>query len=267
MSRATWFVHLILSLLWFDFQGNAQILNMEKYRVDLDSAKNYAVNLNGSFTRNNRSAALTSPVNLLGFNFTFNTIYRPRKHALIFIAHRNFLRINENPFINFGYLHARINYQRKSRINYESYLQMSDDNFRGLNPRLLAGNSIRYRFVDSDKSDLILGSGFFFEYERWLNPITTQWVEVNFLKSSTNLVFRHSFSKLINFNGVVFYQIGYDRSISSFRHRYNGNVHLNFKISKHFVFTNFLDFSYEDRPVVPITKFIFNFRVGLGFEL
>lgn len=244
-----------------------QILNIEKYRSDGDSLKNYAVHFNGAFNVNNRSAGLDNPVKLLGYNFTLNSIYTPKKHAFIFIAHRNFLRINENPFINFGYFHGRVNFYRKNRLNFELFTQLSDDNFRGLNPRILGGSSLRYRVVDRDSTELIVSTGVFYEYENWMHPVTQETVTANFVKSTTNIVFRHSFSKALSFNMIVFYQVGYDKSISALRNRVSSNIHLNSKITKRLSLVNYFEFAYEDKPIVPITKFLYSYRIGLGIDL
>lgn len=247
---------------------NGQILNLEKYRsLGEDTVKNYAINFNGTVTANNRSAAIDNPVNLFGYNFSLSSIYMPNRHGYIFIAHRNFLRINDNPFINFGYLHARVNFFRRERLSYELFAQMSDDNFRGLAPRAIAGGSLRYRFLDKDNSEITISQGAFYEFERWRDPYQTEeFVNVDFIKSTTNIVFRHKFSKQLNLNGLLYYQVGYDPNIEAFRNRYSVNIHLNSKLTRRLSLINFFDFSYEDRPIVPITKFIFSYRIGLGID-
>jgi hypothetical protein len=257
----------ILFTLVIPFCTFSQILNLEKYRVEGDSLKPYAFNLNGSFSANNRSAAVDNPVNLLGYNFSLHSVYTPKKHAYIFIAHRNFLRINDNPFINFGYVHTRVNFYRKNRMNFEVFSQLSDDNFRGLLPRWINGGALRYRIIDKEKTDFIIGLGAFLEFERWFHPTTDARVDVLFLKGTFNVVYRHTFTDNFNLNGVVFYQSGYDASLRDFRHRTSGNIHINTKITERFTLTNFFDFSYEDKPIVPITKFLFSYRVGIGLDL
>lgn len=258
---------LALLIIYFSISVNAQILNLEKYRADGDSIKKFAFNFNGSFNVNNRSAAQDNPVNLLGYNVSLDAIYTPDKHGYIFLAHRNFLRINDSPFLNFGFIHGRINFLRKNNLNYETFVQVSDDNFRGLNPRFIAGGSIRYRVLDLDETEITIGTGGFYEFEKWLNPINDQMVEVNFIKSSSNIVFRHTFNKSFHANGIVYYQFGYDKNIQRFRNRYSLDLNFNSKITDRFSLTTHFDLSYDDRPIVPITPFIYAVRVGLGFDL
>jgi hypothetical protein len=257
---------LVILLIFSPFFSISQILNLEKYRADGDSLKKYAVNFNGSFNINNRSAAENNPVNLYGYNFSLHGIYTPKKHGYIFIAHRNFLQINDNPFINFGYVHTRINFYRKNRLNFETFAQISDDNFRGLKPRAIAGGALRYRIIENDSSELILGIGGFYEFERWQHPISGENHDVNFIKSTTHIVFRRSLTKNVFVNGVFYYQTGYDRAFEKFRNRYSGTINLNSRITERLSFTNNFDFSYEDRPIVPITRFIFSYRFGIGLD-
>lgn len=248
------------------FAVDGQILNMEKYRADGDSLKKYALNIGGSLTINNRSASADEPVNLFGYNFSIHGIYKPKKHAFIFIAHRNFLRINDSPFLNFGYAHARVNFLRENKLNYEVFTQISDDNFRGLRPRVIAGGSLRYRLVEKDNSELIFGTGGFYEYEKWIHPVDNQNVEINLLKSTNNIVFRFAVSETFNLNGILYYQVGYDKDIKKFRNRYSGEINLNAKISKKLNLVNSFNYSYEDRPIVPVTPFIFSFTTGINME-
>ena len=258
---------LVLFLTLLSPWSMGQILNMERYRTEGDSINKLAINLNGSLTLNNRSASESNPVNLFGYNFSLHSVYTPKKHAFIFIAHRNFLRINENPFLNFGYIHLRSNFFRKNRLNFESYIQVSDDNFRGLNPRAIVGSNLRYRLMDRDNSELLIGTGVFYEFERWQHPENEDLVDANFIKSNSSFVFRHKFTEAFHLNGVIFYQVGYDSNINRVRNRYSGDINLNSKITKRFSLTNHLNFSFEDRPIVPITRFIFSFRTGINFEL
>jgi len=258
---------LLFASSWLlSFASYTQILNIEKHRTTGDSIP-YAFNLNGSLSANNRSAAADNPVNLFGYNLALSSIYVPGKHAYIFIAQRNFLKINENPFLNFGFLHARVNFFRKHRLNYELFVQHSDDNFRGLNPRIIAGGSLRFNLIDRKHVDLIAGQGAFFEQEDWSHPSTGALNRIQIPKSSTYLVWRHTFNKLLNINTVSYYQVGYDPSVSAFRHRINTSIVLNTKISRFFRLVNRFECSYEDRPIVPITKFIYGYSVGIGVDI
>lgn len=214
----------------------------------------------------NRSAGVDDPVNLFGYNLNINTLYYPNEHAYVLVSKLDYLRINENDFLNFGFAHMRMNLFRDNKVNYEIFSQYSFDNFRGLDPRLLAGGSFRINLIDNRKIRLILGLGGFYEWETWRHPYEEQIVEIDLLKSSNYISFRATLNEYVDINTVNYYQVGYDPLISDFRQRVSSHTVLNTKISDWLSFTNTFEFNYENRPVVPITNFIFSFRTGLSFD-
>ncbi len=247
--------------------GKAQILNIERYKIKQDTAKHFSFKSTFGLSVFNRSAAEDSPVNLFGYNVDLNALYFPKEHAYVGVAKLDYLRINDNDFLNFGFIHGRINFFRKRKFNYDAYVQYSYDNFRGLDPRMIAGANLRYKVAENDQLSLVIASGLLAENERWTNPITEQIQEVQFLKSSTHISFRYSVNEYLDINTINYYQVGYDDSINSFRHRISSITNLNTKISERFSLTNSLEINYEDKPIVPITNFIFSFRTGISVDL
>lgn len=254
---------LILTLT----EVNGQILNIERMRLKKDTAKALLVKGTAGFNMFNRSAAADDPVNLIGHNVLLNAAYIPGRHSYIFIGRSDYLRINEAPFLNFGFLHGRVNFLREEKFNYEVFVQYSYDNFRGLDPRMIAGGSVRHRLITSKASDLILGIGGFYENELWEHPVDENLVRVQFLKSSNYISFRTTLSEFVDLNMVHYYQVGYDQGIEQFRHRINSNININTKITDRFSLNNAFEMSYEDKPIVPITKFIFSLNLGMSLDL
>ncbi len=214
----------------------------------------------------NRSAAADAPVNLFGYNFDVNSIYYPGKHAYMFISKFDYLRINESDFLNFGYLHGRINFLRDKRVNYETYVQFSYDNFRGLDPRWVLGGAVRHNLVKEDNFTFIFGVGGLYEFEKWLHPETGELVEASLFKSSNYVSLQWTINQFVDFNMVNYYQVGYDRSISSFRNRISNSTILNTKLTDMFSLTNTFEIAYEDQPIVPITRLIYSFKTGLAIN-
>ncbi len=214
----------------------------------------------------NRSASADAPVNLFGYRWDINSMFHPGKHAYIGISNFDYLRINDSDFLNFGLIHGRAVFNWEKQSNIETFVQYSFDNFRGLEPRWIAGGTLRHRVVSSDKMTLILGLGGMYEHERWFHPTTEESITVNFLKSSNYVSLRYSVNEYVDVNFVNYYQVGFDRAADIFRNRLNGNVNFNTRITSRFSLTNTLDFSYEDRPIVPITQFIYSFRVGVSYD-
>lgn len=264
---STAFVLFSIFSLFFTRESQAQILNIERHRLTSDTTNKFLMNGRFSMTVNNRSAAKDNPVNLFGINTALNAIYRTEKHGYIFIGQTDYLTINDNEFLNFGFAHFRVNFFRERKVNYEAFTQASYDNFRGLDPRIIFGGAVRLRLLKTDKAGLTAGLGGFYENETWTHPETGNDVQVEFFKLSTYLSMRRSIGEQVDFNAVVYYQTGYDDRINDFRHRVSGNFNLNTRITRRLSLNNSFELSYEDKPIVPITKFIYALRTGLLISL
>lgn len=249
------------------FLGSSQILNIEKLRLEKDTAQAFKFKATAGLNMYNRSAAADDPVNLFGYNVDLNPIYYPKEHAFMLLGKFDYLKINDSDFLNFGFLHGRINFLRANTINYETFVQYSYDNFRGLDPRWITGGAIRFRLIENEQISLVLSTGAMYEYEKWQVPNSDQFVETNFIKSSNYLSFRATINEFIDLNTVNYYQTGYDNEIDQFRNRISSTTVLNSKLSSRLSWTNTFDISYEDKPIVAITKVIFSFRTGISFDL
>lgn len=258
---------LVTFIAFTALKGQGQILNIERYKIEKDTAKVFTFKTTAGLNIYNRSAAADNPVDLFGYNININALYYPNKHAFMFVSKFDYLKINDNDFLNFGFIHGRVNFNRDEDINYDVYSQYSYDNFRGLHPRVIAGGSIRKNLIKNDNISFVLGIGGFFEHERWDNPITEEQVEVNLFKNSNYLSFRMSVNDFLDINTMNYYQVGYDNAINSFRHRISSITNINTKISERFSLTNSFEINYEDKPIVPITKLIFAFRTGISLDL
>lgn len=255
---------IILLLPLFNY---SQILNIERFKIEKDTARHFKFKATAGIDIYNRSASAESPVNLFGYNVDVNAMYYPKKHAYIALGKLDYLRINEDDFLNFGFLHGRVNFYRENNINYEVFAQYSFDNFRGLEPRIIAGGGVRKNLIKNNNISLVLGVGALYENERWVHPVEGNAINVNFVKSSNYLSFRYTLNEFLDLNTINYYQVGYDRSISNFRHRISSITTLNTKISSTFSLTNSFEMNYEDKPIVPITRFIFSFRTGISLDL
>lgn len=260
-------LHYCILLLFAPLITNGQILNIERLRLEKDTVKNFQIKTTFGLNSYNRSAAETNPVNLFGYNLDLNAIYYPGKHAYMLLTKLDYLRINEDDFLNFGFVHGRINFFRERRLSYELFGQYSYDNFRGLDPRLLLGGSVRYNIVKSDNLTLLFGTGLMYEAETWQHPHTQDHIHAHFLKSSSNLNLRYTLNEYVDLNVVNYYQVGYDPRINKLRNRVNSSVILNTRLSSWLSWKNSFDMAYEDKPLVPITKMIYSLNTGLSFDM
>jgi hypothetical protein len=259
-------IGIALLFLFTVFTSQSQILNIEQHRLAKDTTKTFILKSTGGLNIFNRSAAESSPVNLFGYNFKVNSILYPKKHAYIFISQFDYLRINDNDFLNFGFAHFRTDFFRKRKVNPEVFAQYSFDNFRGLFPRWVFGASMRHKFINEPKARLIMGIGAFYEREVWQHPGEDFKISTNFVKPSTYLSTHITLNDYLSLNGVFYYQVGFDKSIGGLRNRTNGNIDINSKITDRLSFNNSFEFAFEDKPIVPITRFIFNIRTGFSLD-
>lgn len=257
----------LLVIVLFPVVVQCQILNIERLRIESDTGKNLLMKTTLGVNLYNRSAAADAPINLFGYNLDINGIYQTGKHAAILMTTFDYLRINEDDFLNFGFVHGRLNLFRENMLNYEIFTQYSYDNFRGLHPRWLGGAGLRYVFLKNDAMTTIFGTGLLYEHEKWAHPHQGHIVEANLLKSSNYLSFRYTLNDFVDLNMVGYYQMGYDSSISRMRNRLNGSVILNTKLSEWFSLATSFDVSYEDRPIVPVTPTIYALKVGFSVDI
>ncbi|WMJ72154.1 DUF481 domain-containing protein [Cytophagaceae bacterium ABcell3] len=260
---------ILVILALSSYSANCQILNLEKKKIEKKDTTNYFLaNTNATMTINNVSAGIDDPIHIMGFGIGASVGYVGKKHFYRLINRMDYLNVNEDIITNTGYSHFRISFNHNQTFHPEVFGQYQFDNIRGLHPRLLAGAGLRYRFFQTEKLTLIVSPGAMYEYEKWAQPyIEGVFVEMNLIKSTNYLNARWKVNSHIDLNGIAYFQTGYDRSISGFRHRISGEANLLVKVSKKLNLTTTFIGSYESKPIVPIVPFIFSLTNGLQFSL
>ncbi|MCX2739228.1 DUF481 domain-containing protein [Pontibacter anaerobius] len=261
-------------LLYFvSNQGQAQILNIERARMEQDSA-NYFTGKGGlSFSMFNRNAGKDNPNNYLQLTFNGDLAYVSEKHSYLLLNYYNYLLVNydseelRNTVASTGYSHFRINVLRKKRLSYELFTQLQADKARGLEFRTLAGAGVRYRILKGENSSLYFGTGFMHEHEEWENPELEQKLIVSDLLKSTNyLSGKVKLNEQVSTEGIVYYQVGFDDNIDSFRNRVSGDLTLQVKLTNKFSFKTNFSCTYEDEPIVPVTRFVYAISNGIQLQ-
>lgn len=237
------------------FSVSGQILNIEKDRVDRDTANVWLGNIGLTF--NNRS----QQVHVLTFNAFSNVVYLSAKHSYIFISNNNLIRVKDQDVISDGYGHFRIHFFRRRKLSAETFAQVQYDESRGMRERELAGAGWRHHIHHSDKLNLAAGIGAMYEHERWAlegNDSTTSLVK------STNYFSLHwKISKHVEFNVINYYQA---RFSAFFHPRVISDASMVVSISRHFAFTTRFVATYDALPVIPVNKYIYSITNGLIFK-
>ena len=256
-----------MALLLSGITGFGQILNIEKIRLDsLDKSHPFRINFESKFNFYNRSGSAEDQAKFVSFANDLNAVLAPGKTSYVVLGKLAYTENNRSTILNNGYLHLRTNFNYRKTWSQEVYGQIQYDNFRGLTQRYLLGGGVRFKAIRSSKFDLILGSGPMYEKEDWRIPESEGMEDVAFLKLSNYLIVRWNIADNVNFNTIFYYQVGYDKSIDAARNRISSTTNFNFKISKHLSFTTSISMAYEDKPIIPITRFIYGVENGLTLE-
>jgi hypothetical protein len=263
-------VRIFIPLLFFTgffYTSSAQILNVEKSRIKEDSANYFIGNIGFSFSLYNRDAGEDDPNNFIGITGNGNFAYMAEKHSYILINYINYTAIQSNPLVQTGYVHLRTNFFREARISNEVFAQYQYDLGRGLKSRWLGGTGVRINLIESENTELVFGPGIMYEYEKWESPIEGEPDrEAKLFKSTNYISIRQDLNDNIEFNAISYYQTGYDSSIDNFRHRISGDLNLNIEITNKLSLTTSFTCTFENRPIVPVTKFIYTITNGLAFS-
>ena len=118
MVKAKYLFSLVILFL-FSHAVVGQVLNIERLRLERDTTTSFKSKITAGMNIYNRSSAANEPVNLFGYNIDVNTLYYPGKHAFMGLAKFDYLKVNNEDFLNFGFVHFRVNYFRKNPINFE----------------------------------------------------------------------------------------------------------------------------------------------------
>jgi len=268
----------IIAALCFSFcslsAANAQILNIEKARVDQDSANYLTGKLGVNFSVYNQNAGKNNPNNYLQFTFDGNLAYVSSQNSYLLINNYNYLLVNftseeqRNTVASTGYSHFRVNFLRKRRLSYELFAQIQADKARGLELRSLEGGGLRIAILRENDVNVYVGTGLMHEHEEWkdLGQEGVGYQIADLIKSTNYISTKVKLSEQLATEGIVYYQFGYDNNIERMRNRVSGNVSLDVKLNSKFSFRTSFSCTFEDRPIVPVTKFVYALTNGIQLQ-
>lgn len=244
---------------------SGQILNVEKKRLRGDSV-NYFLGVFGlSFNANNQSLTGDgTEKSFVGLSANSDLAYFSTHHSFLLIGQLQYNATSEEAINSAGYGHFRINWLRKKIVSYENFLQIQYDQGRGMRSRRLAGGGLRFRIYREEKSSLLAGIGIMYEQEEWEEPgESTEVVNLALWKNTSYVTSRLQLRDNIAFGSIVYFQTGFDANQDFFRHRVSADVNILVNITSKLALQTSAGIAYENRPVVPIPKFIYRVTNGL----
>lgn len=238
----------------------AQILNIEKFRLDKDTFNIWMGNISFGFNTKKQKNTVTT------LNSASNLVYLSKKHSYLSINRINLIFVEDSKLISEGYAHLRFNLWRRKTLSYEPFLQYQFDLGRGLDKRELAGLTLRVQLKTGDKYIVAFNSGIMYEHELWKgNVLRKQFLisegiaETFFTKSTTNLSVRANLSSQLSLFLTSYYQA---RFVDFFNPRVISDISLMIKISNNFAITNqFLSF-YDASPILDENSFTYTYNTN-----
>lgn len=89
------------------------------------------------------------------------------RHFLIADFNRGVTISGDSRLLNGGMGHIRYRFLPQKRLHPELFIQAQWDEARGMKHRFLSGVNVRVVLINKDDFDAVLGTGFFYEEERW----------------------------------------------------------------------------------------------------
>ena len=248
----------------------AQILNVEKTRIKGDSANYLVGNVGVNFSINNRNLTdVGEGIYFIGLAATSDLGYLTEHSSFFLLSQFQYNATSEQDINSTGYGHFRTTFRRKQPLSYETFAQLQYDQGRGMVLRGLIGGNIRLRVYEAERSNLYVGIGAMREREVWEVPdglvaeASDETVTVNIWKSTNYLVTNVSLNEFISFNAIAYFQTGYDARAAFFRHRVSLDTNVIMKITARLALRTYAGFTYENRPIVPITKLVYSVTNGI----
>lgn len=257
---------VLLFLIMSTTDTDAQILKINKRNIDADSSNFFVGAVNTDFNLNNQNSTADETVTFKGFVANADLVYAGKKHAYILMNKINYFSSTGGPFLSTGFAHFRINWLRKKVLSYESFTQIQYDDGRNMPLRILAGSGVRWSISEERKYNLYLGTGAMYEQEEWKSQEEDRLIIKRILKNSSYLSYQVTVGELVNFNGIVYFQTGYDQHSDVVRNRFSGDFTLSFDLTNHLSFNVSFVAQYEHRPIIEINKWVYSLTNGLRWE-
>jgi len=260
------FLTLVASII--SLVSMAQVLDADRVDgADSTSKKlNCVIGLNGSVDKQKKNLVDGSTIIDLTSSF-------PKNHILLFKGNFDFTT-NGNEFLqNSGYLHLRFRDDDTRKLSLEYFSQYQWNGLLGMKSRKLAGSNLRWMVLDkSYKNDLFFGLGVMYEDENWNYkgvksiPDYSLYGDTAVQKFRLNQYVKCAFAINENVDFVLtnFVQSDIKDLLSP---RVSTNAAFNFQMLKHIGLSLNFESMYDFKPVVPIDKFIYSFRMQLNIKL
>ncbi len=269
MLKSTLKYLTIFCLALVPFLATAQIANIEKFRLDKDTANLWLGNAGLGFSSKKQKNTVNE------YNVYFNLVYLSKNHSYMTLNYSDLQQVDKFRYISEGYTHWRINFLRKKRISYEPFVQFQYDKGRGLLKRNLYGFSFRLSLLkfkkEKDKLDIGISTGAMYEDEVWTGKVLRFGIDgdtiraaTQFVKSTSNLFVRASLHEKITLFTSVYYQARFEKFTKP---RVVSDIQLVFKVTKVLSMSTGFVSTYDSYPIVEGNIFTYKLSGSFLFKL
>lgn len=243
---------LFVVFLTLPLQTQAQLLNVESVRADIDSAGWHGeMEFDLSLNQYNEQ--------VFEFANESNLSYFTERHAYMLLNSLKFVNLDGNSLISSGYVHLRSTLLRNEKLSPEIFVQYQYNNNLGLNNRALGGGGVKYRFYRTKNWQASISTGLMYEFEEWQFAGQSS-IKNEYLKTTSNIRLNGKVS-----NDAVFLLVGYyqARPDQFFEARSILESKLKMDLSKRIAISISFVASYDAKPIIDIPNWTYELSNGL----
>lgn len=245
---------LFLFLLLGSYIVNAQIVNVENLRHEIDSTGwSGHARIDTQIEKNNDNR-------IFDFSNQLRIQYKREKSVWFLIHDMSFKEVNASEIRNNSTQHLRYSHILSKKISFEAFLQSQTDRVSEIKLRALVGTGLRFNLYNSKKYKFFLGTTMMYEHENSVNNID---IVQNNLRTSTYFTFKIKPNENISIVGSSYYQPLINQ-LSDFRILNETAVLL--KVFKNLKFITTIYYTFDSFPVTTVAKEQFKITNGLIYS-
>lgn len=236
-----------------------QILNFEKLRSQIDTSKSWNLSVDARFDLTKKIVSSTN------FHTGINHYFLSKQHGYYVVGDLNFTRIDGQSIFNQGFAHGRTVLRRTKKISFEHFIQMQYDLGKGLKSRYLGGANIRLNLLEDSLKIFTLGTGLFYEDEKWVNELESSHPLAN--RNAKSNSYLSALCQINAWSQVVltgYYQATFERFLSG---RLIIESNINMKFTDRFRYNIDFSLSADPNPVVETGRLVYRLSTGFRYVI
>lgn len=253
---------LILAFCTLGCSTFAQVVNTEELRLSTTNS-NWQGNVDVSFSLNRTKAGQT-----LNWGINGRVQYQKNQHKWMLLGGYSlvqFTNVDEpdavpKNFTNFQYTHLRYNYDFKSKLTWEAFVQEQWDEIHEIDIRLLFGTGPRLELLQTDTSQIYVGVLYMYEVEQESPEDLLIQNRDHRLSSYFSLGFKFS-------NFTLDFITYYQPNLTAWNdYRINSKTVINTQLSQRLSLQTSFNFIFDAQPPATVRKTRYNLKTGLGYN-